>query len=212
MVRSGRTRQVCSSRTRAGHECFVAIVVLVALSTLLQQQHRITPDKETISFDYECDQKHYEILLNQLIEPWKDYVYMYWRDLSKLNAIAEYLHAIIKYAAIRVFGVKKRHKRAAFWMNKKARYAIDEKKRFRRRLQRTRDKESAKAKELKTNIKQCDKVINQCKNEAIERYQNGMEDKIQEMCEKDSKYFYYLANKATNTTSSGIKPLRKDGK
>ena len=169
-------------------------------------------DKPYIMFDYrEQDYESYCVILKQLLIDWYEYFYDNWKNQSKLNDITEYLQDIIKYGALRVFGIKKVKKRDKFWLGKRARVAIEQRKDLRKEYNKCRN--DAKAKKIKTKINKCTSIINKCKVDAIEKYRANMESTINRLNRDDSKYFWHLAKKATNDNKSSICPLKdKNGK
>ena len=128
-------------------------------------------DKPYIMFDYKEDQyEDYCVLLQDLLPDWYNYFYDNWKDKSKLNAITEYLQNIIKYGAMRVFGIKKIRKRDKFWLGKKAKSAINERKLLKKRYEKLRDKDTNEAKKIKTKVNKCSEIVKKCKLEAMENY------------------------------------------
>ena len=170
-------------------------------------------EKPYVMFDYKGGgYEDYCVILKQLLTDWYDYFYDNWRDKSKLNEITEYLQDIIKYGALRVFGIKKVKKRDKFWMGKRARVAIEQRRDLKKEFRKCKNNK-IKAKRIKTRINKCTNIINKCKLDAIENYRTKMESTISKMCIKDSKYFWHLAKRATNDNKSTICPLKdKDGK
>ena len=168
-------------------------------------------DKPIISYCFENEDRYedYIELVRQLLIGWTDYVAIYWKNIKKLNKIGNYLGDCLKYAAIRTLGTKTRSKLDSFWITKRVNLIRTEKKRFRRNLYRIKNKEGTKALELKGKINKCNKLINEAKLNALKKYQANIEDTIDNLCDTDSKYFYYLSNRAMNYTSSGIVPLRE---
>ena len=169
-------------------------------------------DKAIISYCFENEDKYedYIELVRQLLIGWTDYVEINWRDINKLNSIGNYLGDCLKYAAIRTLGTKARSKLDSFWITKRVILIQNEKKRFRRNLNRIKNKNGERALELKDKIRKCKNQINEEKLNALKRYQLNMEDTIDRLCDTDSKYFYYLSNRAMNYSSSGIVPLRRE--
>ena len=166
-------------------------------------------DKPYVMFDYkEGKYEDYCVIIQDLLPDWYNYFYDNWKDKSKLNEITEYLQNIIKYGAMRTFGIKKVSKRDKFWLGKRASMAIKERKSLKKKYERFKNKESKEAKKVKTKINKCSEIVRNCKLTAIESYRENMESKIEGLCIKDSKYFYHLAKKATNDNKSSISPLK----
>ena len=170
-------------------------------------------DKPYIMFDYNIAYyDEYCLILKQLLVDWYDYFYDNWKNRSKLNEITEYLQDIIKYGALRVFGIKKVKKRDKFWLGKRAKIAIEQRKDLKKQLRKCKNN-IEKTRKIKTKINKCTNIINKCKVDAIESYRSKMESTIDKMCIKDSKYFWHLAKRATNDNKSSICPLKdKTGK
>ena len=170
-------------------------------------------EKPYVMFDYKIGEyEEYGEILKQLLVDWYEYFYENWRNKSKLNEITEYLQDIIKYSAIRVFGIKKIKKRDKFWLGKRARMAIEQRKALKKEFRKCQNNKN-KSKRIKTKINKCTDIINKCKLDAIENYRTQMEKTIDKMCIKDSKYFWHLAKRATNDNKSSICPLKdKNGK
>ena len=152
--------------------------------------------------------EEYNKLLKQLLPLWEEYYNKYKNNKSKLNDITLLLQTIIKYAGARAYGVKYFTKRDVYWINESAMNAINMKKKIKRKYYKLKHKNTDKARKMRDKINKCNQIIHKIKIAAINKYQAYLQHEIQDLCEKDNKLFYRLANKAMNINKSGICPLK----